>query len=459
MGARRQAEVDPLEHAAVSARRGETRRADRRGHRRRRAHPADAHSPIPTACGRRIRSEPRLMIRRDPIGNRRHVLPHRARRHGRGLRRLHAAHEEGPCRDSTSIAIFRRPGARSSSSSAPARIPTSEPEVRAVVDFVVAPSATSPAASSFHTWSGVLLRPFEHQPDEEMHAEDLWVYQAAGKKGTELTGYPHISVYHEFRYHPKSVIGGTFDWVYEHLGMFSWVVEIWSPMREAGIADYKYIDWFRDHPPEDDLKLLRWSDSASSAASRTFRGSRSTIRSSARSRSAAGIASTRSPIRRRSSSSASSRAFRSGSSGRRSISPKLELVHAAAKAEAPAATTAVAARRAEHGLAAVVRRRSARWSARSCAALIAEIELPAGATLVAGQAPRGARPARRPRVQAHRHLVLAGLPRHRRSHEDRMGRAREARRRGEGDRAARARRHRARRRDLALTVYQRRVMR
>ena len=38
------------------------------------------------------------------------------------------------------------------------------------------------------------------------------------------------------------------------------VVEIWSPMREAGITDYKFIDWFRDHPIEDDLKLFRWSE-------------------------------------------------------------------------------------------------------------------------------------------------------------------------------------------------------
>ncbi|MCC6194229.1 MAG: carboxypeptidase, partial [Burkholderiales bacterium] len=139
--------------------------------------------------------------------------------------------------------------------------PTSEPEVRAVVDFVTRhPNLTG--GISFHTWSGVLLRPFEHQSDEEMHAEDLWVYQKTGKKGTELTGYPAISVYHEFRYHPKQVIGGTFDWVYEHLGIFSWVVEIWSPMREAGITDYKYIDWFRDHSPEEDLAILRWSDTA-----------------------------------------------------------------------------------------------------------------------------------------------------------------------------------------------------
>jgi murein tripeptide amidase MpaA len=139
--------------------------------------------------------------------------------------------------------------------------PTSEPEVRAVVDFI-AKHRNLTGGTTFHTWSGVLLRPFEHLPDEEMDAEDLWVYQAVGKKGEALTGYPAISVYHDFRYHPKQVIGGTFDWIYEHLGLFSWVVEIWSPMREAGITGYKYIDWFRDHPVEDDLKLLRWSDEA-----------------------------------------------------------------------------------------------------------------------------------------------------------------------------------------------------
>lgn len=137
--------------------------------------------------------------------------------------------------------------------------PTSEPEVRAVVDFIVRhPNITG--GTTFHTWSGVLLRPFEHLPDAEMHAEDLWVYQEAGRRGTELTGYPNISVYEEFRYHPKMVIGGTFDWLYEHQGAYCWVVEIWSPMREAGITGYKYIDWFRDHAPADDLKILQWSD-------------------------------------------------------------------------------------------------------------------------------------------------------------------------------------------------------
>ena len=84
-----------------------------------------------------------------------------------------------------------------------------------------------------------------------------------GARGSEVTGYPNISVFHDFRYHPKEVITGSLDdWVYEHGGVFAWTVEIWSPQRQAGIADYKFIDWYREHPEEDDLKLLAWNDSA-----------------------------------------------------------------------------------------------------------------------------------------------------------------------------------------------------
>ncbi|MHB1239660.1 MAG: M14 family metallopeptidase, partial [Gammaproteobacteria bacterium] len=140
--------------------------------------------------------------------------------------------------------------------------PTSEPEVRAAVDFIVGhPNITG--AVAFHTFSGVVLRPYSHQDDQALPAEDLWTYQKIGAKATELTGYPAISVFHEFRYHPKEVITGAFDdWMYEHLGVYAWTVELWSPQRQAGIRDYKYIDWFREHPLEDDLRLLHWNDEA-----------------------------------------------------------------------------------------------------------------------------------------------------------------------------------------------------
>jgi murein tripeptide amidase MpaA len=139
--------------------------------------------------------------------------------------------------------------------------PTSEPEIRAVTDFVVKHNNIC-GGISFHTFSGVLLRPHAHLNDDEFVPEDQWVYKAIGKRGTELTGYPNISVYHEFRYHPKQVITGDFDWLFEHRGAFVWTIEIWSPQREAGIADYHAIDWFRDHPISDDLKLIRWNDTA-----------------------------------------------------------------------------------------------------------------------------------------------------------------------------------------------------
>ena len=138
--------------------------------------------------------------------------------------------------------------------------PTSEPEIHAVAQFIAShPNITGGVA--FHTWSGVMLRPYGDQKDEALPAEDLWTYEKIGKKGTDITGYPAISVFHDFRYHPRKVITGTFnDWLYDQLGAFGWVVEIWSPQTQAGIEEFDPIDWYREHPAEDDLKMLQWSD-------------------------------------------------------------------------------------------------------------------------------------------------------------------------------------------------------
>jgi murein tripeptide amidase MpaA len=140
--------------------------------------------------------------------------------------------------------------------------PASEAEVRAMVHFI-ADHRNITSGIAFHTFSGVLLRPYDDRDDKEFPAEDLWTFEKIGKKGTELTGYPNISVYHDFRYHPKEIITGGFDtWLYEQMGAYAWTVEIWSPQRQAGIEEYKFIDWHREHPVEDDLKMLKWSDEA-----------------------------------------------------------------------------------------------------------------------------------------------------------------------------------------------------
>ena len=73
--------------------------------------------------------------------------------------------------------------------------PTSEPEVRAVTEFIVRHNNIC-GGISFHTFSGVLLRPHAHLSDDDFVPEDLWVYKTIGNKGTELTGYPNIAVFH-----------------------------------------------------------------------------------------------------------------------------------------------------------------------------------------------------------------------------------------------------------------------
>jgi murein tripeptide amidase MpaA len=138
--------------------------------------------------------------------------------------------------------------------------PTSEPEVRAMVQAVTdRPNITGHIA--YHTFSGVHLRPYAGRPDDDFPTGDLRAYTLIGEEGTKRTGYPAVSVFHDFKYDPKQAIkGGAHDWMYDHLGVFSWTTEFWSPQREAGLADYHFIDWIRDHPPEDDLALIRWAD-------------------------------------------------------------------------------------------------------------------------------------------------------------------------------------------------------
>lgn len=215
--------------------------------------------PDPNGAWKVSEAEPRLLTRREPTetgGQYYRVLPEGHIENYDGVLVRMQTIKEGLDLNRNFPMGWRQEGEQRGAGP----YPTSEPEVRAIVQFIAGhPNLCGGIA--FHTFSGVLLRPHDTQPDDAFPAEDLWTYQKIGRQGTEMTGYPNISVYHDFRYHPKEVITGAFDeWLYEHMGLFAWTVEIWSPQRQAGIGEYKYIDWYRDHPAEDDLKLLQWSD-------------------------------------------------------------------------------------------------------------------------------------------------------------------------------------------------------
>jgi murein tripeptide amidase MpaA len=215
--------------------------------------------------------EPRLLVRREPTeagGVYYRVLTEGTLDNWDGHTLSIQRNKEGLDLNRNFPAHWRQEGEQSGAGP----FPGSEPEVYNLVKFITShPNITG--GITFHTYSGVLLRPYGTHDDDTMPAEDLWTFKAIGKRGTEMTGYPAISVYHDFRYHPREVITGVFDdWMYDHLGLFAWTCEIWSPQRQAGLTqgfdgdtksgDFKFIDWYRDHPVEDDLKMLAWADRA-----------------------------------------------------------------------------------------------------------------------------------------------------------------------------------------------------
>lgn len=216
---------------------------------------------VPDANGawKQSETEPRLLVRRDPTetgGEYFRLLPE-----GR-LEEWDGVNVRLQPRKQTLDINRNFPAAWRGGSEQPGAgpYPTSEPEVHNLVDFI-SRHANITGGISFHTFSGVLLRPYSDHPDEKFAAEDLWTYQKIGDRGTDMTGYPNLSVFHGFRYHPREVITGVFDdWLFDHLGVFGWTVEIWSPQREAGIENPHPIEWRREHPFEDDVKMLRWSD-------------------------------------------------------------------------------------------------------------------------------------------------------------------------------------------------------
>ncbi len=213
----------------------------------------DPHGPY-----KKHPTEPRLMVAREPgeFGGRYYrLMPEGMLKNWDGLQISVNKDREGLDLNRNFPAYWRQEFEQAGAGP----YPTSEPEVRAMVDFIVRHPNIG-AAVSFHTHSGVILRPMGTQSDDDMTPEDLWMYKRLSDLGARLTGYPAISTFHDFKYHPKEIITGTQDWVYEHLGALFWTVEIWAPNKEAGIDDYEWIDWYRDHPVEDDLKLLKWSD-------------------------------------------------------------------------------------------------------------------------------------------------------------------------------------------------------
>ncbi len=139
--------------------------------------------------------------------------------------------------------------------------PLSEPETRAVVDFLLAHKNVC-GMVTHHTFSGVILRPFTDKNDNLMPPLDLGIYKVIGDRGEALTGYPCLSVFHDFSYVENKPVGGVFDdWAYEQYGVHCYTMELWDPTKRAGVdVSEGYLKFWFEFSAENSLKLLSWND-------------------------------------------------------------------------------------------------------------------------------------------------------------------------------------------------------
>lgn len=115
-------------------------------------------------------------------------------------------------------------------------LPLQEPEAKAAAEFIMS-RPNMAGVMSYHTNAGVILRPFAYKSDEHFEGQDLKMYKTLGKIGTDITGYPAVSVFHEFTTSKDVIRGGCLtDWTYEFLGLPSMVTELWNVNQEAGIV-------------------------------------------------------------------------------------------------------------------------------------------------------------------------------------------------------------------------------
>lgn len=137
--------------------------------------------------------------------------------------------------------------------------PLSEPETRAVADFILSHPNIS-GMQCYHTHGGLHLRPSLVEPDSVIPRFDLAVYNTIGAMGTDVTGYPVISVYEEFTTDPdKPRVGSLMQWSYDEMGIITFSTELWNPELAAEIeqpAKYQV----RARSTEDEIKLLEYND-------------------------------------------------------------------------------------------------------------------------------------------------------------------------------------------------------
>jgi murein tripeptide amidase MpaA len=137
--------------------------------------------------------------------------------------------------------------------------PLSEPETKAVVDFMLAHQNVQ-GIMSFHTSGGVILRPYSTKDDQNFPNGDFRNYSVLGRIAKDITGYDLIGVFDGLNGGLPSH-GDLKDWAYEHYGVLVFTTELWDIGAAAGATKRDFGREMSDAEREDrELKMLEWQD-------------------------------------------------------------------------------------------------------------------------------------------------------------------------------------------------------
>lgn len=138
--------------------------------------------------------------------------------------------------------------------------PLSEPETQAVAAFL-RDHPNIHGAQFHHTAAGMILRASARYGDDRIPPLDLRAYQAIGAIGTASTGYPCLSPFHSNPYQPgKPSDGVSIDWLYDDLGIITFMTELWGLGHHAGVPYTTYLELEEARTEEGDLTILRYLD-------------------------------------------------------------------------------------------------------------------------------------------------------------------------------------------------------
>lgn len=137
--------------------------------------------------------------------------------------------------------------------------PVSEPESRAVTEFVSARPHIF-AWINYHCFGGVYIRPLGNGPDRAMNPSDFALYRQIGEWAEQIAGYPMVSGFEEFTYEPdKPLRGELSSFAYQMRGAVSMVCELWDFWRAAGLSVLRPFVWnYQRRTREEITSMARW---------------------------------------------------------------------------------------------------------------------------------------------------------------------------------------------------------